>query len=302
MTATQFSAFLRSRRARVQPAELGMPAGLRTRRTTGLRREEIATLAGVSVDYYTRLEQGRERNPSSAVLAAIATGLLLGGEERDHLFRLAAHGGNAKRPLPVRAPSREVRPAVRQLLETVGWSPAYVLGRTNDLLAANRAGTALLSGLDQWPAPRRNTVRYIFLHPTARTLFVNWNSIAQGAVAHLRAMAGVHAKDEALTALIEELDTKSEEFASMWRRHDVRSLSTGIKLFDHPKVGRMELNYEVLNVSNAEHRLVVYQAPPGTADHDAMLLLNMVGGPAPNKAVPTGEPSTGTPSARPNWS
>ncbi|ORI26659.1 helix-turn-helix transcriptional regulator [Rhodococcus sp. 1168] len=279
MAQTEISTFLRSRRARVQPSDLGLPPGTGARRTAGLRREEVAAIAGVSVDYYTRLEQGRERNPSEAVLEALARTLLLGVEEREHLFRLAAHAGKPRRARTASTPTRQVRPAVRQLLDTVGAAPAYVLSRTNDLLASNPAGTALLAGIDQWPAPRWNTIRYIFLHPTARTLFVNWNAIAHGAVAHLRAMAGIAPNDRELAELIAELDTKSEEFPRMWRLHDVRSLSAGRKLFDHPKVGRMELNYEVLDVAGADQRLVVYQAEPGTPDYDAMLLLNMLGSP-----------------------
>lgn len=285
MAQTEISTFLRSRRARVQPSDLGLPPGPGTRRTAGLRREEVAAIAGVSVDYYTRLEQGRERNPSEAVLEALARTLLLGTEEREHLFRLAAHAGNPRRARTAPTPTRRVRPAVRQLLATVGPSPAYVLSRTNDLLASNPAGTALLAGIDQWPPSRRNTIRYIFLHPTARTLFANWNSIADGSVAHLRAMAGIAPNDRELAELIGELHTKSEEFPRMWRLHDVRRLSTGLKLFDHPNVGRMELNYEVFDVSGAQQRLVVYQAEPGTPDYDAMLLLSMLGSPTA-KAVP----------------
>lgn len=233
--------------------------------------------AGVSVDYYTRLEQGRERNPSDAVLESLAKTLLLEGEEREHLFRLATNSGNAKRVRSTDTGPRRVRPAVRQLLDTVNPAPAYLLSRSNDLLAANHAGLALLAGIEQWPAARRNTIRYIFLHPVARNLFVNWGSIACSAVAHLRAMVGLHPDDRELAGLIAELNAKSEEFPRMWRLHDVRSLSTGRKLFDHPRVGRMELAYEVLDVSNAQQRLVVYQAVPGTPDYDAMMLLSMIG-------------------------
>lgn len=292
MAQTEISIFLRSRRARVQPSELGLPSGAGVRRTAGLRREEVAAIAGVSVDYYTRLEQGRESNPSDAVLEALARTLLLGAEEREHLFRIAAHVGNPKRARTSLTPSRQVRPAVRQLLETVGPSPAYVLSRTNDLLAANPAAIALLTGIDQWPAARRNTIRYIFLHPAARTLFANWNPIACGAVAHLRAMAGIAPTDQALVDLIEELDAKSEEFSRIWRLHDVQVLSTGRKLFEHPKVGRMDLNYEVLDISGAQQRLVVYQAEPGTPDDDAMQLLNMLAS-ASAKTGPPAAASTG---------
>ncbi|WP_137722889.1 helix-turn-helix domain-containing protein [Prescottella subtropica] len=276
MAQSEISTFLRSRRARVQPADLGLPAGTGARRTPGLRREEVAAVAGVSVDYYTRLEQGRERNPSEAVLAALARTLLLDSGEREHLFRIAAHTGNHARAQKDSLPSCGVRPAIRQLLGTLGSSPAYVLSRTNDVLASNPAGTALLAGLDQWPAERRNTIRYIFLHPTARTLFADWNAIADGAVAHLRAMAGIAPDDRDLSDLIHELCIKSEEFPRIWGRHDVRRLSTGRKLFDHPKVGRMDLTYEVLDVSDAQQRLVVYQAEPGTPDDDAMRLLGML--------------------------
>lgn len=274
---TDLGVFLRSRRARVQPSDLGLPTGHGTRRTQGLRREEVATSAGVSVDYYTRLEQGRERNPSDAVLESLATTLQLDCDEREHLARLAAHLTRPRRGHPHAATSRQVRPAVRQLLEAVGPSPAYLLNRCNDVLAANPAGLALLAGIEQWPAARRNTIRYIFLHPVARTLFMDWNSIALGAVAHLRAMAGLQPNDHELHALIEELATKSEEFPRMWQHHDVRSLSSGRKLIDHPSVGRMDLTYEILDVSDAHQRLVIYQAAPQTPDHDTMLLLNLIG-------------------------
>ncbi len=292
MAKTEISTFLRSRRARVQPSDLGLPPGTGARRTQGLRREEVAAIANISVDYYTRLEQGRECNPSDSVLDALARTLVLGGEERDHLFRLSAHAGNPRQTRTLPVPSRQVRPAVLQLLDTLGPSPAYVLSRTNNLLASNAAGTALLAGIDQWPESRRNTIRYIFLHPTARTLFTNWNSIAYGAVAHLRAMVGIAPNDSELADLIEELETKSEEFLRIWRLHDVRSLSTGDKLFDHPKVGRMELQYEVLDISATQQRLVVYQAEPGTSDYDAMSLLNMISSPA--AAPPAAAPSTNT--------
>jgi transcriptional regulator with XRE-family HTH domain len=271
---TDLGTFLRSRRARVQPSEIGLPAGHRKRRTDGLRREEIATAASVSVDYYTRLEQGRERHPSDTVLDSLAATLRLEGEEREHLFRVADSSGTGR--LRSTAPDpRQVRPSVQELLNTLSPTPAYLLSRCNDLLAANPGGLTLLAGIDQWPPARRNTIRYIFLHPVARKLFVNWSTIASSAVAHLRAMAGLHPHDHALAELVDELHTKSEEFPRMWGQHDVRSLSTGHKTIDHPNVGGMELTYEVLDISDAEQRLVIYQATPGTPDHDAMMLLDM---------------------------
>lgn len=272
---SELSAFLLSRRARLQPSNLGLPAGPGRRRTPGLRREEVAATAGVSVDYYTRLEQGRERHPSDAVLKALTGALLLNIEEGEHLLRLAAYAGGISRTHQADLPTRQLRPGVSQLLQTLGTAPAYVLNANNDLLAANKAGAALLADLEQWPASRRNTIRYIFLHPTARKLFVNWSSVARDAVAHLRTMVGLRPTDPELANLIEELGTKSEEFPRLWRLHDICSMSTGRKLFDHPSVGAMDLSYEVLAVSGAEQRLVVYQASAGTRDHDAMLLLTL---------------------------
>ncbi|WP_244373324.1 hypothetical protein [Rhodococcus sp. ZPP] len=151
------------------------------------------------------------RNPSEVVVDALAGTLLLGDEEREHLFRLAAHAGSPRRARTAPTP-RQVRLAVCQLLDTIGPSRAYVLSRINDLLASNAAGIALLAGIDQWSPERRNTIRYIFLRPAARTLFAEWNSIACGAVAHLRAMAGIAPNDRELAELIDELETRSEEF------------------------------------------------------------------------------------------
>lgn len=272
---SELTTFLVSRRARLQPSDLELPVGPGRRRTPGLRREEVAAAAGVSVDYYTRLEQGRERHPSDAVLKALTGALLLDVEEGEHLLRLAAHTGRPARARPADVPTRLLRPGVRQLLQTLGSAPAYVLDGNNDVLATNEAGAALLADLDQWPASRRNTIRYIFLHPTARKLFVNWSSVARDAVAHLRTMVGLRPTDPDLAELIEELDTKSEEFPRMWRVHDICRMSTGRKLFDHPRVGQMDLSYEVLVVSGSEQRLVIYQATAGTRDHDAMLLLTL---------------------------
>jgi transcriptional regulator with XRE-family HTH domain len=275
MSSTEISTFLRSRRARLQTTDIGLPPGTGTRRTAGLRREEVAAVAGVSVDYYTRLEQGRERNPGDSVIEALARTLLLSAEERAHLFHLAANNRTPQKA-HLSSADRGVRSSVLQLLNTVGASPAYVLSRTNDLLAANHAATQLLTGIDQWPVSRRNTIRYIFLHPAARTLFTEWNTIALNAVAHLRAVSGTAPRDQHLIELIHELDTKSEDFSHIWRLHDVRTLSTGHKAFDHPKVGAMKLTYEVLDISAADQRLVIYQAVPGSTDDDAMHLLTML--------------------------
>ncbi len=271
--SNELGSFLKACRARRKPTEVGIPAGHGVRRTPGLRREEVAAVAGISVDYYTRLEQGRERHPSEAVLDALARALLLDATERQYVGNLARHSSGSR---PAQPEVGSVRPTVLRLLDVVGESPAYILNRSNDVVGANPAGLALLAGIDQWPAERRNTTRYLFLDPAARTVFVGWRDVAQDSAADLRATFGDNPQDPGLTALVDELTTKSEEFPAMWARHEVQPKSTGVKRFDHPAVGRMDLDYEVLAVRGADQRIVIYQAEPGTPDHDAMTLLNLV--------------------------
>ncbi|MEV0088576.1 helix-turn-helix transcriptional regulator [Saccharopolyspora sp. NPDC050642] len=272
--SNELGSFLKACRARRKPSDVGIPAGPGVRRTPGLRREEVAAVAGISMDYYTRLEQGRERHPSEAVLDALARTLQLDATERQYLSNLTRHASRSQKPAQPEA--EPVRPTVLRLLDMVGEAPAYVLGGGNDMVAANPAGLALLAGIDQWPAQRRNTTRYLFLHPAARTLFVGWREVAQHSVADLRATYGDNPADRRLTALIDELTTKSEEFPAMWASHQVQPKAAGVKRFDHPAVGRMDLDYEVLAVRGGDQRLVVYQAEPGTPDHDAMTLLGIV--------------------------
>jgi transcriptional regulator with XRE-family HTH domain len=268
--------FLRSRRARLSPQEVGLPATTGRRRTSGLRREEVAMLAGVSIEYYTRLEQGKQSNPSRPMLEAVAGVLRLDDDERRHLFELA---GAPVKHAPAQ-PGRTVRAEVRRLLDIVSPHPAYVLSRANDLLAANEQGLALLPGIQEWPARARNTARYTFLHPQGRQVYDNWEEVAAATVAHLRAVAGTDPDAPDVTSVIGELVVKSTEFARLWERYDVRSRTNGRKRFNHPSVGRMTLSYEVLEVARSDgHRLVVYQAEPGTPDHDAMLLLRFTGTP-----------------------
>ncbi|WP_211841234.1 helix-turn-helix transcriptional regulator [Saccharopolyspora antimicrobica] len=271
--SNELGSFLRACRDRRKPGDVGLPSGTGVRRTPGLRREEVAAITGISSDYYTRLEQGRERHPSDAVLEALARGLLLDATERQHLHNLARHASGARNPEQPEAEA--VRLSVLRLLDTLA-GPAYVLNRRNDMLAANPAGLALLADIDQWPAHRRNTTRYLFLHPTARKLMAPWAEIAENSVADLRATFGDNPADTRLKALIDELALKSEEFPAMWARHEVQPKSVGIKNFDHPAVGPMSLTYEVLGISGTDQRIVVYQAEPDTPDHDALELLNLV--------------------------
>ncbi|GHG74266.1 helix-turn-helix transcriptional regulator [Streptomyces griseocarneus] len=264
--------FLQTRRARVTPEQAGLPATTGRRRITGLRREEVALLAGVSIEYYRRLEQGKQHRPGPAVLEAVARVLRLDEDERRHLFELAKAPRDVAEPGT--APQRVLRPDVLRMLEIVDPCPAYVLSRANDLLAANTRGLRLLPGIEEWPGPRRNTARYTFLHPAARRLYGNWEDVAAATVAHLRAAAGRYPDAPDVTGVVGELIVKSEEFATLWQRYEVRNRTNGRKHFTHPATGTMMLSYEAYEVARTDgHRLIVYQAEPDSPDHDAMLLL-----------------------------
>jgi len=269
--------FLRARRAAVSPADLGLPAGAGHRRTPGLRREELAALAGVSIDYYIRLERGKETRPSSSVVDALARALRLDHEEAAYLRELAAQaarGGSS----PRQSVSRTVRPTVKLLLESLRPNPAYVVSRTNDILATNPGGLALLPGMADWPARQRNTIRYTFLHPAARTLWPDWEVKARACVAHLRAVAGTDPDAPELLAVVGELAVKSQDFSRMWERYDVRRVGNGQKTFVHPEVGTFTLAHEVMEINRTDgQRMVVYGAEPGTAEYDTMVLLDMKG-------------------------
>jgi transcriptional regulator with XRE-family HTH domain len=266
----ELGTFLRAHRTAVHPADVGLPGGTGVRRTPGLRREEVATLAGVSVDYYTRLERGRERRPSPSVVDALAGALRLSRDEHRHLRDLV--GRRRARP----ALSQQVRPGVRRLLEALRPNPAYVVGPINDLLAANPSGLRLLAGIDAWPVRRRNIIRYVFLHPVARRLYEDWDQMAPGVVAHLRAMAGEFAHTPEFVHLVGELTVKSPEFAGLWQRYEVDAHTNGVKRFMHPTVGRLALGYEAMSLDGTDgQRLIAYHATPGTSDHDATVLLDL---------------------------
>jgi transcriptional regulator with XRE-family HTH domain len=271
----ELGGFLRARRARVQPSEVGLPAGSGIRRTPGLRREELAALAGVSVDYYTRLEQGKETNPSGEVLAALAAVLRLDADGRAHLYAMANHVAR-RGPSPPSTQSRTVRPAVRQLLETLRPCPASVLSRTSDVLAANPESLALYPGLADWPVGERNTVRYVFTHPAARSLFDDWYGTAASAVANLRTVLAHDPDAQDLAALINQLTRDSPDFAQLWDHYDVTPRRSQAKVFHHPVAGDMILWHEVLRLSDDGQRLGIYQARPGSPDHDALTLLALL--------------------------
>jgi transcriptional regulator with XRE-family HTH domain len=264
--------FLRNRRGRIGPTEVGLPAGTGRRQTPGLRREELAAVAGVSVDYYIRLEQGRDTNPGPGVLEALALALRLDADERAHLFALA---GNAPGRAPTRrTPAATARPALRQLLESIRPTPAYVLDQVSNVLAMNPEGSRLMAGIGAGPPARRNLIRFVFTHPAARDVFVSWRHMAEDCVAHLRTVDAADPGSPELAALVTELSAVSAEFAELWQHYDVRVKSGARRMFHHPVVGRFELTSEILTAVDGQ-RLVAMQAAPGSADHDAITLLAM---------------------------
>jgi transcriptional regulator with XRE-family HTH domain len=265
-------AFLRSRRARLRPEEIGLPID-GGRRVKGLRREELAALAGVSVDYYVRLEQGRNLNPSDTVLDALARALRLDDVERAHLFDLARPA--VKRRRAPRRPQR-IAPATYQLMETLDLaaSPALLLGRRMDVLAINRTARALLGDLHALPARERNYARFVILDGNARELHADWATIAAETVAALRLYAGRQPDDPDLSALVGELSVHSEEFRRWWADHQVLARTSGTKRYRHPVVGELTLTYQALTLpDDAEQTLFVYTAAAGTPAHTALLLL-----------------------------
>ncbi|MFF5468771.1 helix-turn-helix transcriptional regulator [Streptomyces achromogenes] len=266
--------FLRARRTRTSPQRVGLTVGPGLRRTPGLRREELATLAGISVDYYVRMERGKETRPSPAVLDALARALRLDDQEHQHLRELAARAARyAPGPPPV--PSRTVRPHLKLLLESLRPNPAYVISRSMDVLAWNPGGLALYAGLEDWPAGHRNLARYLFLHPAARDLFPDWDRQVTGCAARLRAIAGTAPDAPDLTNLVGELLLKSGDFARLWERYEVAGRKPAQKTFHHPRVGTVTLTCQTMHLDGTPgQRIGVYTAEPGTPDHDALLLLD----------------------------
>jgi transcriptional regulator with XRE-family HTH domain len=265
-TTNRLGEFLRARRALVTPEQVGLPDAGR-RRVAGLRREELALLAGVSVDYYVRLEQGRDTHPSPQVLDALARALRLDDDAVAHLHDLARPAPRRRRP---RGRPERVRPGVLRLLESWSSIPAFVLGRRMDVLAYN----ALAGLLHGDFAGERNIVRVVFLHPSARETYPDWDAVAQETVATLRAASVADLDDPALTELVGELSLKSEAFRRLWARHDVAEKASGTKRIVHPLVGEIVLGYETLRVADAPEQLVVgYHAEPGSASERALALL-----------------------------
>jgi transcriptional regulator with XRE-family HTH domain len=266
--------FLTSRRARITPEQAGLPVYGGNRRVTGLRREEVALLAGVSVDYYTRLERGNLNGASDSVLDALARALQLDEAERAHLFDLARAAGSAPARVRRRTSQSRVRPSVQTILEAMTGAPAVVRNGRLDILATNTLGRALYSELYRDPVRPANHARFAFLEPHARDFWIDWERAANDTVGILRAEAGRNPYDRALTDLVGELSTRSKEFRTRWAAHNVHLHRTGAKLINHPVVGRLELMYDTLELpADTGLTMLVYTAEPGTPTHDALNLL-----------------------------
>jgi transcriptional regulator with XRE-family HTH domain len=269
---TEIRQFLSSRRARITPERAGLATYGSNRRVAGLRREEVALLAGVSVDYYTRLERGNLGGVSEAVLDALGQALQLDEAERGHLFDLARAATTSARPRRRPAPQR-VRPGIQRILDAMD-VPADVRNGRGDILAANRLGSALYSELYLDPVRPANVARFVFLSPRAQAFFPDWESTANDLVASLRTAAGRNPHDRGLQDLVGELSTRSQEFRVRWAAHNVRRHQTGRKRLQHPAVGDLELTYEVLALpADPGLSLVVYGAEPGSASQDGLQLL-----------------------------
>ncbi|WP_269854486.1 helix-turn-helix transcriptional regulator [Streptomyces sp. RPT161] len=292
----ELSEFLRSRRARLTPQEAGVPTDGGPRRVPGLRREELARLAGVSADYYTRLEQGRTSNCSDAVLDAVARALRLSDTERVYLFELARPKRTRRRP--VVRPQR-VRPGLHRMLETLdGHAPAFVLGRQMDVLAANRLARALITDFDALPQRQRNMARHMFLDESARELYVDWEICAAETVGALRLLAARHPDDPRLTDLVGELSIKSSHFRTWWADHNVRERTHGTKRYHHPVVGDLTVAYETVTFpGDADQTMCVYTVEPGSSSETALrLLANWTTGNTPQATPSTASATQGEPS------
>jgi transcriptional regulator with XRE-family HTH domain len=264
--------FLTSRRAKLKAADVGLP-DYGVRRVPGLRREEVAVLAGVSVPYYTRLERGDLAGASDSVLYALARALRLDDAERAHLIDLA----RAVQPLPPpprrRNAKEPMRPSVQHVLDAITGAAALLLNERHDVLAANALSRALFLELFDGQE-RPNFARFVFLDARAREFYLEWDSVARDVVAALRSTVGRKPSDRALSDLVGELSTRSEEFRREWARHDVRFHNSGVKRLRHSQVGDIELRYEGLDVaSDSDLTIYVYTADPGTRSAEALVLL-----------------------------
>ncbi|MFI6515486.1 helix-turn-helix transcriptional regulator [Spirillospora sp. NPDC050679] len=265
MTSSDLGDYLRARRAQVTPEQVGLPS-TGYRRVPGLRREEVAALAGVSADYYVRLEQGRERSPSAQVIEALAVALRLPEDGRGHLFRLAGLGPRAG----AAAVSDRVDPNLLQLMAAWPSNPAVVYNRAYDVIASNAIADALFDG---WPHSR-NLMLVVFTDPAARSFYRDWHDVAQNAVAGFRLGYGQAPDDPRIRRVLTELLERSPEFARLWARHDARGKALESKRFQHREVGPLTLSMQTFDVrSSPGQELVIYHAEPASTSSEALMLL-----------------------------
>lgn len=266
--------FLTSRRARITPQQAGLPAYGGNRRVKGLRREEVALLAGISAEYYIRLERGNVRGASEDVLDGIARALQLDEADRMHLFDLARVANASPQRSRRRAPQDHVRPAVQRILDSLVGVPAFVENERLDVLAANALGEAFYAHQYADPVRPVNGVRFIFLNPKAKEFLLDWDTIATDVVGILRAAAGRDPYDQRLTNLVGELSTRSEEFRVRWAAHPVNLHRVGTKRFHHPIVGELTLDFERLELAgDPGQRVTFYSAEPGSPSRERLDLL-----------------------------
>ena len=265
--------FLSTRRARITPDQAGLAVFGDNRRVPGLRRGEVATLAGISVEYYTRLERGSLSGVSESVLESLSRALQLDDAERAHLYDLARAAGPGARTR--RRPAQQrVRPSVQRIIDSMTGVPAFVQNGRLDVLAANALGRALYSEMYADPARPANHARFVFLNPRAQGFYGDWERAANDTVAILRSEAGRDPYDRDLSDLVGELSTRSQEFRTRWAAHNVRIHRTGTKSFHHPDVGELSLTFEMLDlVADAGLRILTYSAEPGSRTEESLSLL-----------------------------
>ncbi|MFC8143518.1 helix-turn-helix domain-containing protein [Streptomyces paradoxus] len=266
----ELGAFLKARRAQLGPGTAGLPDSTTPRRVPGLRREEVARLAAISTDYYTRLEQGRVQ-ASEAVLDVLARVLRLDGDQREYLLTLA---GKSAPPAAGRSARQEVQPQMRHLLDDLTLTAGFVIGHNTDLLAWNAMAAALVMDFGRVPEEERNYVRLVFTEPAIRVLYRDWEAMARLAVSHLRMDSRRNPRDPRLTALVEELSTLDPQFRQWWTSHDVAARAGGTRLLHHPVAGDLALERSTFTCAeDPEQQLVVWTAKPGSRTHDALLSL-----------------------------
>ncbi|MEU9453127.1 helix-turn-helix domain-containing protein [Streptomyces sp. NPDC048277] len=266
---SELGAFLKARRTELSPAEVGLPEAAGRRRVKGLRREEVALLASISPDYYTRLEQGR-RQAAEPVLDTLARVLRLDDGERAYLFELS--GRDAARPR--RRITQKVQPHLQRLLEDLSTTPAVVLGRRTDILAWNAMAAALFTDFARIPEKKRNFVRLVFREPAFRALYPNWEWVAQTSLAQLRMEAARDPKDPQLAELVGELSLQDPDFRRWWGAHRVATQGSGTKTLNHPVVGPLTLDWSFLtSTDDPDQQLITLTAEPGTLSHDRLRIL-----------------------------